>query len=131
MTNADSSSLAVRVERSGSTVKISIDESIYSREAILRAAHWYTDRVSIALSREGQRLVLDLTPKTFGLDVEGVLAQFESSLLDAQLRVEIGRETAKVRELIVAKSFAEGDLLDDQPSGDWRDPMSSPKKESR
>jgi His-Xaa-Ser system protein HxsD len=130
MTERDSSSPAVRVERSGSAVKISIDESIYSREAILRAAHWYTDRAFVALSREGQRLILALTPKTFDLDVDGLAAQFENSLLDAQLRVEVARETAAVRELIVAKAFAEGDLLDDKPSADWRDPVASPEKGS-
>jgi hypothetical protein len=53
------------------------------------------------------------------------LPEFENSLLDAQLRVEIARETAVVRELIVAKAFAEGDLLEDSPVGDWKDPVAS------
>jgi hypothetical protein len=47
--------------------------------------------------------------------------EFENALLDHQLRFEIARETATLRELIVAKAFAEGDVLEDPPVGDDRD----------
>jgi His-Xaa-Ser system protein HxsD len=56
-----------------------------------------------------------------------IIGDFENALLDAQLRVEISRETSQIRELIVAKAFAEGDLLDDAPVGDWRDPVGTQK----
>jgi hypothetical protein len=43
--------------------------------------------------------------------------------LDWQVRLDIQRETASLRELIVAKAFAEGNLLEDSPIGDDRDPV--------
>ena len=43
--------------------------------------------------------------------------------MQAKLRLDIARETASVRELIIAKAFAETGLLDDPPIGDDRDPV--------
>jgi len=60
---------------------------------------------------------------TSSTELEPLLGEFQNALLDFQLRVEIGRETKQIRELIVAKAFAEGDLLDDAPVADWRDPV--------
>jgi hypothetical protein len=51
------------------------------------------------------------------------VGEFENALLDHQLRFEIARETATLRELIVAKAFAEGDVLEDPPVGDDSDPV--------
>jgi His-Xaa-Ser system protein HxsD len=56
-----------------------------------------------------------------------LIGDFQNAILDFQLRIEIGRETGPIRELIVAKAFAEGDLLDEPPVGDWRDPVGTRK----
>ena len=130
MAGKDPSALAVRIERKDDTeVVVLIDESVYSRAAVLRALHWYTDRLLIQISAQNApHLAVTLRAKNGASNLSAVLAEFENSLLDAQLRVVIGRETAAIRELIVAKAFAEGDLLDDPPVGDWRDPVASSGK---
>jgi His-Xaa-Ser system protein HxsD len=120
---------AVRIERQGPEAVLLINERIYSREAILRALHWYTDRLLVQVSAgDSTEFAVTLRPRKDGLDFEGILAELENALLDAQLRFEIARETTSIRELIVAKAFAEGDLLDDSPVGDWKDPVASLKK---
>jgi hypothetical protein len=39
--------------------------------------------------------------------------------------VEIQAETAAIRELIIAKAFAESGVLEDSPPGTFRDPVGS------
>jgi hypothetical protein len=55
--------------------------------------------------------------------LDRIVGEFENALLDHQLRFEIARETTTIRELIVAKAFAEGNALEDHPVGDDRDPV--------
>jgi His-Xaa-Ser system protein HxsD len=109
---------------SSSTATILVDETIYSRDAVLRACHWFTDRCHVFVSRAKPGVLsVRITAKPGGAELDSVVGDFENALLDAQLRREIGQETAPIRELIVAKAFAEGDLLDDAPAGEWREPV--------
>lgn len=108
---------------SSSSATVLVDETIHSREAVLRACYWFTDRCHVFVSRvEPGVLSVRITAKPGGAELDSVVGDFENALLDAQLRREIGQETARIRELIVAKAFAEGDL-DDAPAGEWRDPV--------
>jgi His-Xaa-Ser system protein HxsD len=103
---------------------LSVDESIYSRDALLRACYWLTDRCYVFIFRENQRgFVVQLRAKSSTEDLQTIAGEFENRLLDQQLRLDIARETGSLRELIVAKAFAETDLLDDPPVGDDRDPV--------
>jgi His-Xaa-Ser system protein HxsD len=101
-----------------------VDESIYSREAVLRTCYWFTDRCFLFVSRSVPgRLTISVRAKPGGEAVETAAGEFGNALLDQQLRLDIERETRGVRELIVAKAFAEGNLLEDGPIGDDRDPV--------
>jgi hypothetical protein len=84
---------AVQSRLADSAIVFVVDEAIYTRGAILRALHWYSDQFTISTST--------------GPDATFVIT---------------------MRELIVAKAFAEGDLLDDAPIGDWRDPVAQNSK---
>lgn len=113
-----------RSQREGDSVVFLIDGTMYSLGAVHRAAHWYTDRAFVVVGHAGNNVFsVRMTPKVPALRLDEIIGEFGNSLLDAQLRLEIANETARIRELIVAKAFAEGDLLDDQPTGDWRDPV--------
>jgi His-Xaa-Ser system protein HxsD len=101
-----------------------VDEAVYSKDAVLRAAYWFTDRCNISISSEGPgRLKVSFASKDGASSVDDLVAEFNNSLIDHQLRVELDRETRPLRELIVAKAFAEGSELDDPPVGDDRDPV--------
>ena len=113
----------------GSEVTLRLDESVYSREAVLRACNWFTDRVSLTVSEAGPgKIDVRLKAHPGKVDLESLIGELENALLDAQVRIEISRETAAVRELIVAKAFAEGDLLEDAPAGEWHDPVATPPR---
>lgn len=57
--------------------------------------------------------------------IDELLPDFFEALLDSQLRVEIQEQTAAVRELIIAKAFAESGVLEDPPPGTFEDPVDS------
>jgi His-Xaa-Ser system protein HxsD len=120
--------LAIPIERNAGGVTLSIDQNIYSQKAVMRASHWHTGELWISISRsDADHLAVSIKPKNDSVDIDRAIAEFQNSLLDAQLRVEIADETATVRDLIVAKAFAEGDILEDAPVNDWKDPVASPK----
>ncbi|MFN8614052.1 MAG: His-Xaa-Ser system protein HxsD [Vulcanimicrobiota bacterium] len=104
-----------------------IDSSIYSVQAVLRAAYWLTERCYFHVTRsaEGHYLV-HMAPKSDNPEpLEQIAAEFSTSLIDQQLRIELAESSRTVRDLIVAKAFAEGDLLDDPIPGDALDPVAS------
>jgi len=101
-----------------------VDEAIYCRRAILQTCYWFTDRCYIFVSRhDSARLAVRLKSKGDPAVIDDLVGEFENALIDNQLRAEIQRETATLRDLIVAKAFAEGDLLEDPPVGDDSDPV--------
>jgi len=55
--------------------------------------------------------------------IDELLPEFFDVLNDSQLRVEIQMETAAVREIIIAKAFAESGVLEDPPPGTFSDPV--------
>jgi His-Xaa-Ser system protein HxsD len=55
--------------------------------------------------------------------IDDWLPDIFNSLVDAQLRVEIQAETSGIRELIIAKAFAESGVLEDLPPGTFQDPV--------
>lgn len=113
-----------QIVRNDGEIILLVDEAIYARSALLKTCYWFTDRCYIFVSRIDERhFAVNLTAKPDGQALETIAGEFENALLDHQLRFEIGRETAVLRELIVAKAFADGDLLEDPPVGTDRDPV--------
>lgn len=107
-----------------------VDERIYSVPALLRTAYWFTDRAYVFITFENeQSLRVHLKPKAPSLETPqrkniGELAgEFANSLLDHQLRESIEERTGKIRELIIAKAFAEAGLLEEEPPGSPNDPV--------
>ena len=100
-----------------------VDESIYSREALLRTCYWFTDRCYLFVSRPGpNQFSVRIRAKAGLPSLESISGDFENALIDHQVRQDVERDTARLRELIVAKAFSEGDL-EDAPIGDDRDPV--------
>jgi His-Xaa-Ser system protein HxsD len=110
--------------QSDSEITLLVDETIYARIALLKTCYWFTNRCYIFIYRHDEHhLAVRLASKAGGIGLEAIAGEFENALLDHQLRFEITNETATLRELIVAKAFAEGNVLEDGPIGDDRDPV--------
>jgi His-Xaa-Ser system protein HxsD len=111
-------------------LSIDLNESVYSRDAVLRTSYWFTDRCYLHIARSGPD-VLRVHFKTKGLTksntiaeaLEDIAGEFLNSLLDHQLRRDIESQTGQIRELLVAKAFAEAGVLEDTPPGQVGDPV--------
>src|SRR5438128_1344832 len=109
--------------RGDGEIILAVDGKIYGRGALLRSCYWFTDRCYIFISRNGEDefLVHLRLKQPSACSLEEIAGEFTNSLLDFELRAQLDKETATLRELIVAKAFAEGNLLDDPPVGDDQD----------
>lgn len=111
------------------TLSVDVNEGIYTRDALLRTAYWFTDRCYIFISRLGENLFrVQFKAKAPAAEVaavalEEIAGEFLNALLDHQVRQDIESETGRVRELLLAKAFAEAGVLEDPPPGDVGDPI--------
>jgi len=109
--------------RVADAVAVPIDRSVYSMDAVLRAAYRFTDRAFIVLKIEAAH-----TSRMFALfsvrnnaDLSVVILEFQNELLDQQLRCSLEAKFSDVRTLIVAQAFSEGNLIDPvADSADYR-----------
>ena len=116
-----------------SAATVRIDKNVYSRPAVLRTCYWFGKDLHFHVDEETQYLVVSISLRATAptLDqprikpIDEWLPDFFDALLDSQLRVEIQAETANVRELIIAKAFAESGILEDPPPGTFADPVSA------
>ena len=111
-------------------LSVEVDENVYSREAVLRTAYWFTDRCYLYITRSGPSLLrVQFKPKAtkqpdqVADPLEEIAGEFLNALLDHQLRHEIEAETGQIREFLIAKAFAEAGVLEETPPGDPGDPV--------
>jgi His-Xaa-Ser system protein HxsD len=100
---------------SDGALQLALSSEIYSVDAILRTCYWLTDRCYVHLSKTTDSQVLTTLIAKGGQEMEtnAVAWQFLNELLDNQLRVSLQRETASIREMIVAQAFSDVDVIDD------------------
>lgn len=107
----------------------------FSRDAALRAAYWFSRDLDIEFPPSESEFIYTVVlklktalpmlddPKPKSLDE--LAAEFQNALIDAELRIRIQKETSSVRELLLAKAFAEAGVLEDNPPGSFDDPVQS------
>lgn len=91
---------------------LAFDQSVYSLEAVQKAAYRFIDRLTILISKTDTQILCEIAP------IEGRLSKpfdetiddFKRELLDQQLRFQIKAETESVRNLILALAFSRSGL---------------------
>jgi His-Xaa-Ser system protein HxsD len=129
---------AVEFDDQHTTATLSIDKRVYSKGAVLRAFYWLGKDLHSRITEENNyflvRVGLKVSAPTLNQPkvkiIDDWIPKIFDALLDAQLRVEIQTETAAVRELIIAKAFAESGILEDPPPGTFDDPVRASDHES-
>ena len=95
------------------TLVLVLQESIYSKTTILKTCYLFTDRCYLMVRRLNEAAIeIHLAGKEASVDLKTVCGEFCNELIDQQVRADISSESGKIRELIVAQAFAEGDLID-------------------
>jgi len=84
----------------------SVDSSVYRVEAIVAAAHLFSDTCSINLTTEGAVIVVHIMPKDHGVEPKKLFWGFHDVLLDQQLRAQLREETGEIERMIVSEAFA-------------------------
>jgi His-Xaa-Ser system protein HxsD len=92
-------------------MQLKLDSSVYSIEAVEKAAYRFIDRLSVLISQDGPSIVVDLSvDDKYISSSDKVMANFHKELLDQNLRVKIKAETASSRNLILAYAFSKTGL---------------------
>jgi His-Xaa-Ser system protein HxsD len=121
------------------TATLHLDPRIYTREAILKTCYWYTKLAYFRFPESSSgHLVLQVRLKQMAptleepklMAIEEFVDEFCNSLLDFELRRQVEAETASVRQLVLAKAFAESGVLEDEPPGTITDPVEASKPSS-
>lgn len=91
--------------------QLKLDSSIYSIEAVQKAAYRFIDRFAVFISIEGQNIFLDISFDNKDTSMnEAFLIDFKKELLDQNLRLKIKNETEATRNLILSYTFSKSDL---------------------
>lgn len=108
----------------GSRAIVRIDSAVYSADVVFRSLYWLTDRAYAHVSQTSDSFFeVSIEPKDgLGGAPRTLAGEFLNALIDYSIRASIQRETAQLRDMIVAKAFAEPGLLEDTPPGDVHAP---------
>lgn len=96
------------------TVVCYIDDRIFSKEVVQKCFYWYTADYSLSFEMKSDHIlqVILKSKSDLPLDQGSFIEKLSQDLNDFQLRTIVLNETATIRELIVAKAFAN---FDDEP----------------
>ena len=120
------------------SITLVLEVSQFSHDAALRTAYWFsrdlfiefppseTEATYSVILKAKTNLPMFDDPKRKSL--HELVSEFQNSLVDFELRVRVQKETSEVRELLLAKAFAEAGVLEDNPPGSYYDPVLTAQK---
>ena len=87
-----------------------LSRTVYSAEAIKRAAYVFMDRAVIQITVSENSYTCSLSPTTDDSDHDQLYNEFLREVLDQDLRISIASETEPIRNLILALAFSQAGL---------------------
>lgn len=107
---------------------VELDGSVFSVEAVLKTCYWFSKDFTYNVSRTERGFIsVSLTAKHASAPYDNLRAEFISMATDFTLRERIEARTSAVRELLLAKAFAESGILEDSPEGVFGDKIEEEK----
>lgn len=109
----------------GQQCSLNIDISIYSIEIIHKCFYWYTGdfEVDISTHDSNQCQVTLVSKAETAPDFFILIDRIKQNLIDFKLREIVHKETKTVRELIIAKAFANYEIDVELSKGEVSDPV--------
>ena len=104
-------------------IQLIIDMKIYSSEVIHKCFYWYGSKYSIDISVEEDIFTINVLDINKNSDFEKIINKIKADLIDFKTREIIFNQTKNIREILIAKAFANNDNFDEAPPGDLNDPI--------
>jgi His-Xaa-Ser system protein HxsD len=87
-------------------LKIKVDLSIYKQEVITSTVYKFIDRCYISQSKEGDTVLVSFQVKSEQeVDFDLLEKEFDTELIDQQVRYDTEQKFRRIRNLIVEKAF--------------------------
>ena len=102
--------------------------SLVSADALLKTCYWFSRDFECRVAESCENSLVFLSPKSSSkMTFAEAKYAFLSHALDFSLREKINARTADVRELLLAKAFAESGVLEEKPTGVFGDAIEEAK----
>jgi His-Xaa-Ser system protein HxsD len=113
--------MKTEVENNG--IRLLIEREIYSEEVLHKCFYWYGANFIVEIATHSADFFeVKLQRTNLLLDLEATVDRVKRDLVDFKLRDIVASETKTVRELLVAKAFANYGINDD-PTTEISDPV--------
>src|SRR6185436_10509397 len=98
------------------TELVVFDAAVFDLDTVKRAAYRLSAQCAVDISLEESRIVCRLSFRSPASTqvVAGVIDDFKKEVLDQDLRQKIGKETAPIRNAILALAFSNPKLRDNE-----------------
>jgi len=93
-------------EIEGNKLLLTVDNSVYEKEAILNASYKYTDKCHINIEPIGTMTEIYFKSKNETINLENTALDYGNELIDQQIRLNTGREFKIIRDELVKKAFS-------------------------
>ena len=112
MLNSNLSKSALQwVETGEGCLRLILDTLLYPETAIFRTCYLFTDRAYIFLKTEKpNEIIVEFRAKKSIENLDSVVGEFGNELINQRIRLQLGAETQKIREMVVAQAFSEADF---------------------
>jgi len=111
-------------------ITLELDTAVINKDAVLKTCYWFSRDFSCQIVElPDSRLQVRLSPKETAKTaaVSSCEEDFLNTAIDFELRSQVEAKTSAIRELILAKAFAESGVLEDQPQGSFADAVEEKK----
>ena len=106
----------------GGQLRVSLTSKLVSSDALLKTCYWHSRDYACDVTSDLENFSVALTAlRDIPLNPEDIARNFTRQAMDFELRERVNARTADVRDILLAKAFAESGVLEDQPTGVFGD----------
>lgn len=96
-------------------MRIRFDKGLYPKEAILKAANFFTDSYFMYLDTDDKYYLIDIEAKEGKIEID-IEKKFMNEALTQSARYIVMQQTKNIRELILGRALA-STIIDDSDTG--------------
>lgn len=113
----------MKTEILNNELRLLIEREIYSEEVLHKCFYWYGANFNVEIATYSAELFeVKLQRQNLMIDLQATVDKIKRDLVDFKLRDIVANETKTVRELLVAKAFANYGI-DNDPATEISDPV--------